>query len=58
MRVALEAYIGPIGATVKLLESNPEKLAEFRKAMEDLLFEYFQNNTVVQSYLMTRAIKN
>jgi len=26
--------------------------------MEDLLFEYFQNNTVVQSYLMTRAIKN
>jgi len=58
MRVALEAYIGPIGATIKLLESNPAKLAEFRKAMEDLLFEYFQNNTVVQSYLMTRAIKN
>ena len=58
MRVALEAYIGPIGATIKLLESNPEKLTEFRKAMEDLLSEYFQNNTVVQSYLMTRAIKN
>ena len=58
MRVALEAYIGPIGATIKLLEPNPEKLAEFRNAMEDLLFEYFQNNTVVQSYLMTRAIKN
>jgi hypothetical protein len=58
MRVALEAYIGPIGATIKLLEPNPEKLSEFRNAMEDLLFEYFQNNTVVQSYLMTRAIKN
>ena len=58
MRVALEAYIGPIGATIKLLEPNPEKLTEFRNAMEDLLFEYFQNNTVVQSYLMTRAIKN
>lgn len=58
MRVALEAYIGPIGATIKLLESNPEKLTEFRNAMEDLLSEYFQNNTVVQSYLMTKAIKN
>tara|TARA_B110000444_G_scaffold85938_1_gene81235 strand:- start:124 stop:573 length:450 start_codon:yes stop_codon:yes gene_type:complete len=58
MRVALEAYIGPIGATIKLLESNPEKLTKFRNAMEDLLFEYFENNTVVQSYLMTRAIKN
>ena len=58
MRVALEAYIGPIGATIKLLQPNPEKLTEFRNAMEDLLFEYFQNNTVVQSYLMTRAIKN
>ena len=57
MRVALEAYIGPIGAVVKSLESNPKKLAEFRDAMEDLLSEYFQNNTVVQSYLMTRAIK-
>ena len=57
MRVALEAYIGPIGATIKQLEPNPEKLTEFRNAMEDLLFEYFQNNTVVQSYLMTRAIK-
>ena len=57
MRVALEAYIGPIGATVKLLESNPKKLTEFRNAMEDLLSEYFQHNTVIQSYLMTRAIK-
>ena len=58
MRVALEAYIGPIGATVKSLESSPKKLTEFRDAMEDLLSEYFQNNTVIQSYLMTRAIKN
>ena len=58
MRVALEAYIGPIGATIKLLASNPKKLTEFRNAMEDLLFEYFENNTVVQSYLMTRAVKN
>ena len=57
MRVALEAYIGPIGATIKSLESNPIKLIEFRNAMEDLLSEYFQNNTVIQSYLMTRAIK-
>ena len=58
MRVALEAYIGPIGAAVKSLESSPKKLTEFRDAMEDLLSEYFQNNTVIQSYLMTRAIKN
>ena len=58
MRVALEAYIGPIGATVRSLESSPKKLTEFRDAMEDLLSEYFANNTVIQSYLMTRAIKN
>ena len=50
--------IGPIGAAVKSLESSPKKLTEFRDAMEDLLSEYFQNNTVIQSYLMTRAIKN
>ena len=58
MRVALEAYIGPIGATVRSLESSPKKLTEFRDAMEDLLSKYFANNTVIQSYLMTRAIKN
>lgn len=57
MRVALEAYIGPIGATIKSLESNQKKLNEFRRAIEDLLSEYFQNNTVIQSYLMTKAYK-
>lgn len=58
MRLLLERYIGPVTAVVKMLEADdPDKLTLFRSEMDVLLGEYFENNTVIQSYLMTRAIK-
>jgi len=58
MRILLEKYIGPVAAVVKKLEADdPDKLTLFRSEMDVLLGEYFENNTVIQSYLMTRAVK-
>ena len=58
MRILLERYIGPVTAVVKNLETDdPDKLTLFRSEMDVLLGEYFENNTVIQSYLMTRAVK-
>ena len=57
MRILLETYIGPVSAIVKSLEDNPNKLSLFRSEMEVLLGEYFEDNAVIQSFLMTRAIK-
>ena len=58
MRILLERYIGPVSAVVKKLEADdPKKLTLFRGEMDVLLGEYFENNAVIQSYLMTRAIK-
>ena len=57
MRLLIETYIGPVTATVKQLEANPKTLSQFRKEMDELLNEYFQDNAVIQSYLMTRAVK-
>ena len=58
MRILLEKYIGPVSAVVKRLEEdNPDKLTLFRSEVDVLLGEYFENNTVIQSYLMTRGVK-
>ena len=58
MRILLERYIGPVSAVVKKLQiEDPSKLTLFRGEMDVLLGEYFENNAVIQSYLMTRAIK-
>ena len=57
MRILLETYIGPVSAIVKSLKDDSAKLSLFRSEMEVLLGEYFENNTVIQSYLMTKAIK-
>jgi SAM-dependent methyltransferase len=40
-----------------LTKSDPSKLAEFRREMESLCAEYFEENAVRQDYLMTRATK-
>jgi len=49
------------GALTKLVESlnksDPGKLAAFRAEFEALAAEYFEDNAVRQSFLMTRAIK-
>jgi ubiquinone/menaquinone biosynthesis C-methylase UbiE len=49
------------GHVIKVIESlsasDPEKLALFRKEYEALIAEYYEDNLVRQSYLLTRAIK-
>jgi SAM-dependent methyltransferase len=40
-----------------LSKTDPSKLAEFRREMEALCAEYFEENAVRQDYLTTRAIK-
>tara|TARA_B100001769_G_C22095590_1_gene591052 strand:- start:384 stop:1178 length:795 start_codon:yes stop_codon:yes gene_type:complete len=57
MRNFLEAYIGPVSALVNILQSEPKTLAKFRLELDNLLSEYFIDNGVIQSYLMTRAVK-
>jgi len=49
------------GALLKLVESlsktDPGRLAAFRGEFEALISEYFNENGVRQSFLMTRAVK-
>ena len=57
-RVMAERTAGPL---VKLVESltatDPARLAAFRREFEAIVADYFQDNTVRQDYLLTRATK-
>jgi SAM-dependent methyltransferase len=54
----MEATSGPVIKLVAALEqSDPARLEQFRKEYEAIAAEYFENNQVHMSYLMTRAIK-
>jgi SAM-dependent methyltransferase len=57
-RTFFERSAGPV---IKLIEtlsaSAPDRLSEFRREFEDIVAEYFQDNTVHQDYLLTRATK-
>jgi len=54
----LEQTAGPVLRLVATLEtSDPARLEAFRREYETLMAEYFEDNRVRQSYLMTRAIK-
>jgi ubiquinone/menaquinone biosynthesis C-methylase UbiE len=57
-RLFMERNLGP---AMKLLQSldaaDPAKGAELRSEMEKLAGEYFENNTMRQDYLLTRATK-
>lgn len=56
-RVLFESA-GPMRKVVEsLTDKEPEKLAALRKEIEAVVAEYFENNTVRQDYLMTRATK-
>ncbi len=57
-RIRNEKTIGPLIKLVETLStSDPTKLAAFRREYEDLVAEYFEDNTVHQGYLLTRATK-
>ncbi len=58
MRVMLESNVGPFAKVVAALStSDPSKLATLRHELDDLSAEYFENNTMRQDFLMSRAIK-
>jgi len=53
-----ERTSGPLIALVESLSAGaPDRLAEFRRAYDELTSEYFENNVIRQDYLMTGAIK-
>ena len=57
-RAMNERRAGPVLKLVQSLEaSDPAKLAEFRREYDQLAAEYFEMNTIRQSFLMSRAIK-
>jgi SAM-dependent methyltransferase len=53
----IERMSGPVLRVVELLAGDPARLAEFRREIEALVAEYFEDNIVRQDYLMTRAVK-
>jgi SAM-dependent methyltransferase len=57
-RMIAERTAGPL---VKLIESltasDPARLAAFRREFEAIVADYFEDNTVRQDYLLTRATK-
>jgi hypothetical protein len=57
-RTTLERTAGPVIKVVEsLAASDPPRLAAFRAEYEALIAEYYEENTVRQDYLLTRAIK-
>jgi SAM-dependent methyltransferase len=57
-RQVSERTSGPVRMLVESLSStDPEKLAAFRREYDALVSEYFEDNTVRQNFLMTRAVK-
>jgi SAM-dependent methyltransferase len=57
-RLFMEKNFGPAAKLLAMLDaSDPAKAASLRREMEELAAEYFDDNRVVQDYLMTRAIK-
>jgi 2-polyprenyl-3-methyl-5-hydroxy-6-metoxy-1,4-benzoquinol methylase len=57
-RMTFERSAGPVRKLVESLgDTDPARLAEFRKEYENLVTRYFADNFVHQDYLMTRATK-
>jgi SAM-dependent methyltransferase len=57
-RANFERTAGPIRKVVESLhDTDPERLASFRREYAAIAAEYFEDNLVRQDYLMTRATK-
>lgn len=57
-RTSHERTAGPVIKVVESLSAtDPAKLAAFRSEYETLIAEYYEENTVRQGYLLTRATK-
>jgi hypothetical protein len=54
----MERTAGPVITLIETLSTNdPAKLAAFRKELEAIIAEYYEDNIVRHGYLMTRATK-
>lgn len=56
-RKGIEETLGPVVKLVATLQSEPLKLAAFRSELDAFIGRYFENNTLRQHFLMTRATK-
>jgi SAM-dependent methyltransferase len=56
-RTMLGRTAGPLIKVVETLAADPAKLAAFRGELDALIEEYYEENTVRQDYLLTRASK-
>jgi SAM-dependent methyltransferase len=56
-RKGIEETLGPVVKLVASLQSEPQKLAEFRAQLESFIGRYFDGNMLRQQFLMTRATK-
>jgi SAM-dependent methyltransferase len=58
LRTRAEKTLGPLIKLVETLSAtDPTKLAALRREYENLVAEYYHDNTIRQDYLLTRAIK-
>jgi SAM-dependent methyltransferase len=56
-RVMAETYGGPSIRAVQVLQSDPARLAAYRKEIEELISRYLVDNVVRYEYLLSRAVK-
>jgi SAM-dependent methyltransferase len=56
-RKVIEETLGPVVKLVAALQGEPQKLAAFRTELDGFIGGYFEENTVRQHFLMTRATK-
>jgi len=57
LRLFQEAKAGPFIRAVQALQQDPERLAAWRREMDEVLGEYHHDNVVRHEYLLTRAVK-
>src|SRR5436309_8463768 len=56
-RAFMESNVGPIAKLVQSLHADQQKLAAFRREIDDLASLYFEDNLLRQDFLLTRAVK-
>jgi hypothetical protein len=56
LRLFLEQSVGPMQKVIEGLAGDAAQLAAVRREFEALIAEYFEDNTVRQDYLLTRAV--
>jgi SAM-dependent methyltransferase len=56
-RAFMEVNVGPVTKLVQSLQDDPQKLAAYRREIDELASLYFADNHLRQDFLLTRAVK-